>query len=422
MNDMRLLLVSALSVIHFLSHGMECISTQRAKKLANTRLLHAAAMGNSEAVINLLVEGIADINTHNRGQYTPLHLACLNNHTDTAFTLLKAGADVDMVNRDGETALVYAVKNKNSMLVNALVSSQADINIWDQSGISLLSLALESGQSETVKRLLDNGSTQKEGTLLLATVKYNTPCCCYQCNEKNCMYLDTIKLLIQSGVEVDIQTMNYWHTPLILACFENNTDASFALIEAGADVNIANRYGQTAFMGAVGNRNIDVMYALIKAGADVNVYDVFGINALELAINSQQFEMSMVVLNPVLKLYRRKKIETLLMIYKSGFSELSLLPQEILQLIVTFMHPEFAMDCQLLSEIDPLVLIDTIPLEVLSLLIHNNMLHQDDIISAWHEKIVFLVQALEAQRLLSNEAIQQFETDVLVHIIMTLMC
>lgn len=55
------------------------------------------------------------------------------------------------------------------------------------------------------------------------------------------------------------------------------------LIDAGADVNIQNNYGQTALFYAT---NTDVVYGLIKAGADVNILDKGNCNALMQYLNN----------------------------------------------------------------------------------------------------------------------------------------
>ena len=51
---------------------------------------------------------------------------------------------------------------------------------------------------------------------------------------------------------------------------ENNVEIVERLIEAGADVNVKDRYGDTVLMTASGNGHLEVVEKLIEAGADVN--------------------------------------------------------------------------------------------------------------------------------------------------------
>ena len=55
-----------------------------------------------------------------------------------------------------------------------------------------------------------------------------------------------------------------------------SSECFFRLIDAGADVKIRDRKGNTALIYAAGRGQFEYVTALIKAGADVNEYDFNG--------------------------------------------------------------------------------------------------------------------------------------------------
>ena len=80
----------------------------------------------------------------------------------------------------------------------------------------------------------------------------------------------SVKIAIEAGADVNIGN-KFGHTALILA--ENNIVAK-VLIEAGADVNKPCCKGKTALLHFALEGNEEGVRLLIKAGATVNIVDV----------------------------------------------------------------------------------------------------------------------------------------------------
>lgn len=93
---------------------------------------------------------------------------------------------------------------------------------------------------------------------------------------KNTNELDDkdVKRLIDAGAEINIKDKKYL-SPLILAAMgeykEKNTTIAKLLIDAEADLNVIDVYGNTALYSACLYNNDGVAKALINAGADVNI-------------------------------------------------------------------------------------------------------------------------------------------------------
>ena len=79
--------------------------------------------------------------------------------------------------------------------------------------------------------------------------------------------VDSIKELLDSGVDVDSQVQNSY-TPLAYAAAAGHINAVETLIASGADVNRPGPFLKTPLLIAMGGDNIEVIDVLLAAGAD----------------------------------------------------------------------------------------------------------------------------------------------------------
>ncbi len=194
-------------------------------------------------------------------------------------------------------------------------------------------------------------------------------------------------------------------------------------IKVGANINQLNN-DHHLLAWAAHYESIEKTKQLLDNGADVNVRDERGLRALDVAVRFGYLELGMVLINPVARLTARKKIETLLIIYNQDCSLLSLLPKGIVKIIITCAHPEFAMDRELISFLHPQILVDTVPLEVLSTLINDGTLNQESIFGAWQQKLICINNSIKVsygirnarQRKRDFEIKQRFKTYALTQI------
>jgi Ankyrin repeats (3 copies)/Ankyrin repeat len=92
-----------------------------------------------------------------------------------------------------------------------------------------------------------------------------------------------VKMLIKSGINLNIKYKFYGWTALHYAVEFGKLDIVKALINAGADLNTRNIYGRTALHLAACGIKLDIVKALINAGADLNAKEEDGWTALHLA-------------------------------------------------------------------------------------------------------------------------------------------
>lgn len=161
--------------------------------------LHEAAIEDSDANLNRLIDsGFYLEATHTDGT-TPLIWAIERGKVNNVKTLLKRGALVNYNTfKDGETPLSKAAVYKQPEMVRMLIESGADVNL---------------GRSRT--------------PLQAASMSCD---------------VESAKLLIEHGAHINT---NQEYPPIILAARENCLDVFTLLVEKGADTDVTDRQGST---------------------------------------------------------------------------------------------------------------------------------------------------------------------------------
>jgi ankyrin repeat protein len=194
-------------------------------------MLLAAEASNTE-LIKLLLKARADANSANPEGETALHLVARSGNVEAAKLLLKAGAAVDpRENFGGQTPLMWAAARRHGAMVDLLASKRADVNarshVRDYQRVAT---------AESRAKFLDRGGF----TALIYAAR------------ENCR--DCIDSLLKHKVDVDLPDPT-GVAPLSIAMMNGNWDIAKRLIEAGADVNQWDIYGQSPLHVAIGNLN-----------------------------------------------------------------------------------------------------------------------------------------------------------------------
>jgi uncharacterized protein len=243
---------------------------------------------------------ISDVNSRDQHGTTPLmHAAALGN-LDAMETLLRAGAGVNASNAFGATALMWCINQPE--MVQLLLTKGADVNARSKMGRTPLLLAASYGDAEVLKLLLAKGANALtrdtfENTPLLAATAVNNAA--------------TIKLLLNQGADikgsdvhskemagrVPISPAMAGLTPLMIAAAQGNDEVVRLLLARGADVNaVASSKSPSAKNGPIGLASFAAltlagayggpqsMQTLLDHGANVNAQDSRGMTPLMLAI------------------------------------------------------------------------------------------------------------------------------------------
>ena len=94
---------------------------------------------------------------------------------------------------------------------------------------------------------------------------------------------ETVRFLISANANVNLQADDRGTSALIDSVMGKHQAIVFDLIEAGADLNIKSKGGQTALIVAIGIGNESIVESLLKAGADPDILDNLGVTARKYA-------------------------------------------------------------------------------------------------------------------------------------------
>jgi uncharacterized protein len=250
-----------------------------------------------------LLKAKADANATEADGTTALHWAAHWDDSAAVEALLKAGAKAHAANRYGKTPLAEALTNANAAMVAKLLAAGADANFASQEGQTPLMLGARSGNPAVVTALLDRGAQintaeqwRGQTPLMWAAAEGHAP---------------VVALLIQRGAQLDAKSKEFDYrklrpkvgsvgmnfprggfTALLFATRQGHLDAAKALVEGGANLNLADPDGVTPLVMAISNLHYDVAGYLIDKGAAINTVDDRGRTPLYTAVDMHTADVS----------------------------------------------------------------------------------------------------------------------------------
>jgi uncharacterized protein len=252
---------------------------------SDLRLVEAAKNGDAAGVRSLLKQH-PDVNAADVDGTTALIYGAHQNNLDLVKALLAAGANAKAVNRYQITALWEACNVGSGEMIEALLKAGADPNAAVGQGETPLMTASRTGTVPGVKALLAAGADAKAKeayrgeTALMWAVAEN--------------HADIAKMLIAAGADVNARSTFFDFkfrkvasggtqaimfrgglTPLLFAARQGAVESAQVLIDAGADINMAEPdYNFTPILEAIYNDHYDLAALLVekKANPDGALY------------------------------------------------------------------------------------------------------------------------------------------------------
>eukprot|EP00045_Choanoeca_perplexa_P002901 m.27560 g.27560 ORF g.27560 m.27560 type:complete len:421 (-) comp11758_c0_seq2:376-1638(-) len=214
------------------------LENTRSYNQPTSQMLDAADHGDWVTVSKLLDSDEIEINAQDHHGHTLLHHASYDNKLDVIERALAAGADCNLINMNKRTPLAVATTSSNIQIAELLVSAGADVNVQ----VDSFDFRTRAGSRPVLHEAVDSCLFNLFDQLLAAGAAVNTRS--------------------EDGVGA---------TALMMAASSGTADMVNPLIEAGADVSIADESGRTALHYATDDdADYEVYKALLSAGADVN--------------------------------------------------------------------------------------------------------------------------------------------------------
>lgn len=231
----------------------------------------------------------------------PLVDAAQAGNTEQALALIEDGAEVAAMGGDGATALHWAVHHGDRALAERLLEAGADVSATNYFGATPMIEAALLGDAEMIEILLDAGadveSPNRDGQTALMTVA----------RTEN---LEAARLLLERGADPDRQEDWRGQTALMWAAAQSRPAMVRLLLEHGADPNVRSkvndyprhitaeaRYvwrppsGWTALLLASRQGCLECVQALLDAGADIDLANPEGVSPLLIAAMNLHFDV-----------------------------------------------------------------------------------------------------------------------------------
>ncbi|KAF3158492.1 hypothetical protein TWF788_004724 [Orbilia oligospora] len=254
--------------------------------------LYEAVDIEKESTVKLLLEEFgANANATGAEYGNALTAAAFDGTVDIVRMLLDHNADVNSPNG---WALQTAAEQGHLDVVELLVERGANVNACLDEGKFGLGTALqgacEAGQDDVVAFLLKHGADPNVGA---------GPETCPIIAACRRGEADILKLLIDAGATIDRFGGPDMSSPLINAAGSLYKDSVERLLNAGADINLADQDGDTALIVAANVGDAELVAFLLEKGADITHVSKRKVNALQTAMNAGATECVDVLIEAV---------------------------------------------------------------------------------------------------------------------------
>lgn len=280
--------------------------------------LHWAAVAGHDVLAGFLLESGADVAAKTRlGDYTALHLAAKGGHAAVMHLLVAAGADVSATTTTGVVPVHFAAASGDVSAVKVLVDGGGDVNAREpQWGQTPLLFAAALGRTEVVKHLLARGAdTRLSGKVVDLNARDRADSAASRARNARVAAIQqerAARAAAAAGTPAtsapparnprdadtggEPEPLGYAalvgaHGGLAaihLAAREGHADTVFALIDGGADIDLASAADQTSplLMASI-NGHFDLARQLLARGADPTLASDAGATPLYAVLNMQ---------------------------------------------------------------------------------------------------------------------------------------
>ncbi|KAJ4245968.1 hypothetical protein NW762_013712 [Fusarium torreyae] len=240
--------------------------------------LSLAASYKSPAIVQILLDSGAVLETTDNHGLTPLFHAAKTGDEATVQLLIANGANVEQTDQLGRTPLSHA---RSSAAVSQLLLHHAIIDKPDSSSKTPLMHAAQSASKDVVKLLIDRGADIKKLDNTGRTALFHATT---KTGESNA------KILLDGGVDINLVDDNGITALLYASGNGVRSDIVGLLIARGAPIDKACAMGRTPLSYAAEKIwTVDTVEVLLSRGAAVNAPDVNGRTPLSYGVCARSY-------------------------------------------------------------------------------------------------------------------------------------
>lgn len=257
----------------------------------NRIYLHwAAYKGNTELVQYLIVKG-SDANFEDSHGTTPVDFAASNGQTNPALyeAFFKAGIDPKKKYANGANLLLLSIPADKDLKAAEYFSTKGlSLKDTDNEGNTAFTYAARSGNITLLKKLLEKGIKPNDNALFTAA----------QGSRRETTTIETYKYLVEEvKLKPTAQNKAGQNVLHFLAGKPNQSEILKYFLSKGADVNKADKEGNTPLMIAAAAKETAALEILLPAAKNINNKNLKGESALTYAVKAGTPEAVTLLLN-----------------------------------------------------------------------------------------------------------------------------
>ncbi|KAI1408750.1 ankyrin repeat-containing domain protein [Hypoxylon sp. FL1857] len=239
---------------------MRAIVNMQGAPKQKTALIYAAVADDVDLAKSLVELG-ADLHLAEDDGYDALCRATMTGNLDMARFLLDSGSNADYARPDGRQPLHDACAWGMQKLIEELLERGAPADPHDEDKMPPIAVAATWGLIRAVKQMIPVSSKESLSRSLIYAARYG--------------YCDIVTTLLDAGADINFQD-DYGNTALQFSCWNSHSRVTQLLLSRIPDINRGDNDNLTALADAARRGSVECVKLLLDAGADMELESVSG--------------------------------------------------------------------------------------------------------------------------------------------------